>query len=510
MNTNYMSESVQNQEVGYVTKVRDFLIYLDGLPTVMINDLVQSDSSTSQDKGAGQARGFVSSLDEDSVEVLLLDDAVVKPGTMFRRLPNSLSISVGEYLIGRAINPLGVPIDGKGPLGITKTTKLADLEKVAPSIQMRQFIKNQFDTGVTLIDTLIPIGRGQRELVLGDARSGKTSFLIDLIVNQKDTGVICIYTSIGKPITDVRSLIDILKINQSLSHTIVIAASSTDTAPLIYLAPQTGLTVAEYFQQQGKDVLLILDDMGNHAKIYREIALLGSRAPGRESYPGDIFFAHAHLLERAGCFNPQAGSGTITALPVIELNLADFTTFIPTNLMAMTDGHILFRASYFSQGIRPAIDISLSVSRIGQQTQTKVQNLLSTRVKQVLAQASQLETISRFSAELPAQTQALLMQEQMIREILRQESLTKISKNIQVLMLGLTFTSFLKTKDLDFLKKHKQVLIEAFSTEAELKKLEAQALELDSDEELLDKLEEVAVVLEKITGGKGKYDTKTN
>lgn len=479
------------EEVGFVTDARDFLIHLNGLPTIRINDMVQNEQGV---------RGWVNALLKDKVEVLVLDEGDIRPGDIFKRLLDRLVVCVGDFLLGRAVNPLGVPIDGRGLLSKTRSSPSFDIDQQALGIRSRQFIKNQFDTGITLIDTLIPIGKGQRELVLGDARSGKGSFLIDLIVNQKGSGTICIYASIGKTVTEVRSLIDVLKNNNALDHTIVLAATSTDTAPLIYLAPQTAFAIAEYFQKQGRDVLLILDDLGTHAKIYREIALLGSRAPGRESYPGDIFYIHAHMLERAGFFTKEEGGGSITAIPVIELNLNDFTTFIPTNLMAMTDGHLLFRSSLYNRGQRPAIDISLSVSRIGQQTQNHVQNLLSSRVKQTLAMAMQLETVSRFSSELPPATQLILNSDKLIRAILKQEFLTRVPKEHQIMMLALVYTSFLKGKDEAFLSTHKDAIYASFDKDKYLSPLTKSVFSLKDDHELIDKLEELTPVLERITG----------
>ncbi|MDP3758570.1 MAG: F0F1 ATP synthase subunit alpha, partial [Candidatus Daviesbacteria bacterium] len=326
---------MNNQEVGYVVSSRNFLAYLDGFPSIRVNDMVESDNSL---------RGWVNATFEDKVEVLMLDDGIIKPKQQFRRLPNRLGVIAGDFLLGRAINPLGVPIDGGGILSRSKTGVNLELDVDAPGMQSREFITSQFLTGITLIDTLIPLGKGQRELVLGDAHSGKTGFLMDIIINQKNTGVICILALIGKPAVTVRNLIDTLRANKALSYTVVIATSSSEPAPLIFLTPKTAFTIAEYFQKKGKDVLLVLDDLGSHAKIYREISLLGNKSPGRESYPGDIFYQHAHLLERAGNFLPQYGGGSITALPVIELNLNDFTTLIPTNVMSMTDGHLLFKA----------------------------------------------------------------------------------------------------------------------------------------------------------------------
>lgn len=474
-------------EVGFVKSIRNFLIHLDGLPTVKVNDIVISEQGV---------RGWVSALLLDRVEVLLLDEGFVQPGHLFSRSGQKLNIPVGSFLLGRAINPLGIPIDGKGPLANTKTDATSDLDKTAPGIDSRRFIKEQLETGITLVDTLIPIGKGQRELIVGDARSGKTDFLIDVIINQKFTKVVCIYASIGKPIAEVRSLIDLLQQNQSLSHTIVVAASSTDLAPLIFLTPQTAFAIAEHFARTGQDVLVILDDMGNHAKIYREISLLGNRAPGRESYPGDIFYQHSHLLERAGSFNEKGGGGSITALPMIELNLNDFTTFIPTNLMSMTDGHLLFRSALYNQGQRPAIDISLSVSRVGQQTQNHLQNLLATRIKQVLAQATQLETVSRFSFELPYETRLVLQQKEAIEELIKQPPQTYIPREVQTVLLALCFTKIFEGKEPEFIKTRLKTLLSTLISDPELLRIAQASVKLNNERELLLAIDPIVKKLE--------------
>jgi len=479
----------QTQEVGYVVSTREFLIMLDGLPTVKINDMVQSETGL---------RGWVNSLLPDKVEVLMLDEGKVAPKQMFKRLDNRLGIAVGDFLLGRSINPLGVPIDGKGLLSVSKTIQILELDKTAPGIESRQFISEQFLTGITLIDTLIPLGQGQRELILGDAHSGKTGFLIDTIVNQKGTNVICIYASIGKPAVAIRNLIDTLRANKALEYTVVIATSSSEIAPLIFLTPKTAFTVAEYFQKQGRDVLLILDDLGFHAKIYREISLLGDKSPGRESYPGDIFYQHAHLIERAGNFLPSYGGGSITALPVIELNLTDFTTLIPTNLMSMTDGHLLFKSSLRSQGQIPAVDISLSVSRVGRQTQQHITNLLSTKVRQVLSQARDLETISRFSSELSAETQLTLRRKDLILELLKQDPFTPIPKPVQIILLALPFITFFSDKDKSFIEKYKKTLIEAFLKHPKLVDITKSVISLATEDQLIKALEEKTLILKGI------------
>ncbi len=476
-------------EIGYVTSSRDFLVYLDGFPSLKINDMVQSID--------GQ-RGWVNSLEEDQAEVLMLDEGKVTPTQQFIRLPDRLGVTVGDFLLGRAINPLGVPIDGKGLLSKQKNDPILSLDQPALGIESRQFISQQFVTGITLIDSLIPIGKGQRELVLGDAHSGKTGFIIDTIINQKTTGVICIVATIGKPSVVVRNLIDILRHNKALDNTIIVATSSSEPPPLIFLTPKTAFTIAEYFQKKGKDVLLILDDLGTHAKIYREMSLLGNKSPGRESYPGDIFYQHAHLLERAGNFLPQYGGGSITALPVMELNLSDFTTLIPTNLMSMTDGHLLFRASLHSQGQSPAVDISLSVSRVGRQTQDAVSNLLSAKIREILFTGEELETMAKFSSEMSAETQITLIRRELINELLKQDPLTSIAKEVQLILLALPFTSFMKDKNRRFIEKYKSTLIEAFSTHPQLTAITRYLPNFKTDDELIQALESAGAILSKL------------
>ncbi|MBI2597076.1 hypothetical protein HYW41_02880 [Candidatus Daviesbacteria bacterium] len=473
-------------EVGYVTSTRGFLVHLDGLPSIRINDMVASEENL---------RGWVSSIDKNQVEVLMLDEGVVYPKQQFKRLSARLGVSIGDFLLGRSINPLGIPIDGKGLLTRSKTNPSLELDKEAPGIEYRQFISKQFLTGITLIDTLIPLGKGQRELIMGDAHSGKTSLLLDIVINQKNTGVIVVFALIGRPSVVVKNLIEVLRSNKALDYTVVVATSSSDPAPLIFLTPKTAMTVSEYFQKKGKDVLLILDDLGSHAKIYREIALLSNKAPGRQSYPGDIFYQHAHLLERAGNFLPSNGGGSITALPTIELDLNDFTTLIPTNLMSMTDGHLLFKASLRATGQTPAIDISLSVSRVGRQTQDSVSNLLSMRVRQVLSEAADLETISRFASELPPETQLVLLRREQILELLKQDPLTPIPKQIQVILLALPFTTFFKDKNRSFVEKYKRAIIEAFLKDPRLIPITKAVNKLKTDEELIKLLEGAGGIL---------------
>ncbi len=474
--------SNSNQEIGYVIGSRNYLAYLDGLPTIRVEDIVESD---------GGIRGIINSLSPESVEVLLLDEGAISPGMSFHATGKKVTVGVGTFLLGRSINPLGLPIDGKGILEKTSTKEERELDRQAEGIDAREFINTQLTTGITLIDSLVPIGKGQRELVLGDNHSGVSNFLINLIVNQKDSDTICVYAAIGKPASFIRNLMNTLQVNNALSHTVIVATSSTEPTPLIFLTPKSALTIAEYFQQQGKDVLLILDDMGIHAKAYREISLLGGKSPGRESYPGDVFFTHARLLERAGKFNKEAGGGSITALPVMELQLTDFTGFIPTNLMSITDGHLLFKSNLYNKNQRPAIDIALSVSRVGRQTQHSVNNALSRRARQVLAKAQEMETLSRFSTELPAETQLILRQKTLIEEILAQDDLTTIPLHIQSILLALIFSTFLSDKNEGFIKKNKSILITAFTKDPLLTPIAQAVPRLKSDTELIAMLEKV-------------------
>lgn len=477
----------QKTEVGYVLSIQDYLVYLDGLPTIRINDLVENEQGI---------RGVVASLFPDKVEVWILDEGLVSPGQLFKRTEKKLSIYAGDFLLGRAINPLGIPIDGKGPVSKTRGTNL-ELYQNAPPMQARQFINDQFVSGIILIDTLMPLGKGQRQLILGDTHSGKTPFLIDLIVNQSKIGTTCIYTAVGKPLTAIRSMIDVLREIGALKNTCIVAATSSDASPLIFYTPYSSMSIAEYFQKQGRDVMIIFDDLGTHAKVYRELALLGGRSPGRESYPGDIFYTHARLLERAGKFNQGSGGGSITAIPIIELNLSDFTSFIPTNLMAMTDGHFIFSGELFAQGFRPAVDLPSSVSRVGRQTQNRLQNLLSQAIRQVLAEASTLETVSRFSAELPKQTQIILRQKSLIDEICKQEPLNFIPIEVQIMFLGLVFTSFLKDQNLYFLQKNKLKILE-FLSEPKISPFAKSLATLRSLDQLISKLELLVPKLKQI------------
>lgn len=465
-------------EVGYVKSVKGPIALLSGLPSARIFDLVAGEEG---------AMGFVSALYPHEVEVLLLKKDNVRPGEQFQPLTSGLSVPAGEFLLGRAIGPLGDPVDGRGK--IASRGKLTPLTDSVPGIAGRKFIDRQLVTGITMVDTLIPIGLGQRELILGDARSGKTGFLIDVVANQKHTGLICIYGCLAKPVGEVADLLKIFAKTKALDYTIMVASFATDPGPLIFITPQTAIAIASYFQKQGKDVLLILDDMGAHAKVYREISLLAQSSPGRQAYPGDIFYQHAHLLERAGSFSPQAGGGSITALPVMELDFTDFTSYIPTNLMSMTDGHLLFRSSLYGKGYRPSIDLFLSVSRVGRQTQTRLATDLAFKIRQLLTAAESLSTVASFSGELAVETQTLLKQKNMILEILRQPPLLFVSPQVQTVLLTLPFCSFFADKAENFFVAYRQELIDLFTKDRKLSLITKAIPSMKSVKELIEALE---------------------
>ncbi len=480
----------EQQEIGFVIGVQGRIAFVDGLPTVQVGELVETENN---------GLGYVGAILPERVEVYLLSTVDLEPGQAVRRKGEYLQLAVGDFLLGRVIDPIGRSLDGE-VVPAKKASEMSSVRIDQPAVGIggRRFITEQFDTGITLIDSVFPIGKGQRELILGESRSGKSSFLIDLVANQKGTGVVCVYVLIGKPLNEARDVCSRLAQAGLLEQTVVVTSVSLDPAPLIVLAPAAGISVAEFFQRQGKDVLIILDDMGAHARNYREMSLVSGRAPGRESYPGDIFYQQAKIMERAGCFSKEAGGGSITALPVMELSLADFSGFIPTNLMGMTDGHLLFKAGLAQQGKRPAIDLFFSVTRVGSQTQQRVQNMLSMRIKQVLARGAELEVVSRFGSELPFETQQILRQKEQIEELLIQEELVRVPLDSQVILLSLPFTKFLAGKDGVFVKNNIKKILAGLETEESLKSARKEVFAKKDLEELLSFLNTLTPVFEKM------------
>lgn len=467
----------QGEEIGLTRSVKNYLLQLEGLRHVSINDLLISENG---------AKALVSNLDEEFITALLLSGQTPQPKDIFKKAEEGISLHVSSELLGRSINPLGEIIDGGAPLPPNHTLKLST-DTVALGINYRAEIREQLETGITLVDTLVPIGKGQRELIFGEPRSGKTTFLIDILKNQKKSGVICIYTLIGKAGSEITEIIADLKRKEAMQNTIVVASDVRSGAPLIALAPETAFCLADYFRKQGKEVVLVLDDLGAHAKYLREISLLSRTLPGREAYPGDIFYRHAHLMERAGHYTKDAGGGTITLLPVIETELENFSTLIPTNLMASTDGHLYFRSNLRAEGYYPAIDSNESVTRVGKQTQHPFLREIAEKIRTLLAEYEELKNYGIFGTELGDKTQEGLRRGEITQELLKQEPNDYIPINTQILILSLLFTSHLKGFTADEVAKKKPQIIKTLSSPS-LQEMVGSSKDLG---DLLQKLEKV-------------------
>src|SRR3989344_1739123 len=491
------SAPTPTEEIGYAVSIKNYIVWVNGLPNIRLNEIVTTGDN---------AKGVVISIAEDLVGVLMLDEAAIKPKQDFKRTQQQLSIKVGTQLLGRMINPLSQPLDGKGM--ITIKDEPVTIEQAPRSIKSRERITDQFETGLSLVDMLVPVAKGQRELVLGDAHSGKTGFLLDTVINQRGRKIICVYAVIGKPINEISNVVKALEANKALEYTVVVSTSSSDKPPLIYLTPSVATTIAEYFQKRGNDVLMVLDDMGIHAKFYREISLSLGRPPGRESYPGDIFYQHAKLIERAGRFKKEYGGGSITALPVIETNLDDFSSFMTTNLMGMTDGHLLFSATRYHQGYRPSVDISLSVSRVGRQTQNLAQKGLADRIKALLSEANRLAAYSRFGSEISPQTLFTLKQGKQMEAILKQLPLNKIPILVQMILIGLIFTPFLQQKDEKFVEENKNTIVQYLTNKFNLSNYAKTVATFKDDEQFINSLSSLIPELEKITNAQVQAQVK--
>jgi F-type H+-transporting ATPase subunit alpha len=445
-------QASSKREVGFVISTQDYLVHIEGLPSAKMNDIVVTKSGS---------RALVSALNGDLVEALMLDAERPKPGDFLELSDLGLSLPFKANLFGRTINPLGIPLDGKAKL--PPGGERIDLDTVAPGIDGRTAITEQFYAGITVVDTLLPIGKGQRELILAEPRSGKRAFFLDVIVSQKERERICIYTAIGRAEVEVKRFAENVESAGAASYTVIVAATSDEAAPMITIAPAVSMSLAEYYRNLGKHVLLIFDDLASHAKYAREIALLAGRVPGRESYPADIFYQHSSLVERAGNFNDHYKNGSITLLPVIETNIENFTNLIPTNVMSQTDGHLLFSALRRAQGQYPAIEVDRSVTRVGRQTQIFIHKILSDRIRSLLAEFHELERYARFGSELSGETQLKIKRGKITEELLKQDPLTSIRHPVQILLLTLVFTGFFDKKNVDEVKSTKGKLVSVLS-----------------------------------------------
>ncbi|MCH7679693.1 F0F1 ATP synthase subunit alpha [candidate division KSB1 bacterium] len=419
--------TVELQEVGQVVQVGDGIARVYGLEKVMAGELVEFSDGL---------LGMALNLEEDNVGCVLFgDDVHIKEGDSAKRTGRIMEIPVGDAMLGRVINPLGQPIDGKGPI---KTDKVQLIEQKATGVVERQPVVEPLQTGIKAIDSMIPIGRGQRELIIGDRQTGKTALVIDTIINQKNTDVFCIYVAIGQKASSVAKVVKILEEKGAMDFTIVIAASASEPAPLQYIAPFAGAALGEYFRDDGKHALVVYDDLSKHAWAYRQLSLLLRRPPGREAYPGDVFYLHSRLLERAAKLSDELGGGSLTALPIIETQAGDVSAYIPTNVISITDGQIYLESNLFYAGVRPAINVGLSVSRVGGNAQTKAMKQVAGRLRLDLAQFRDLEAFAKFGSDLDKITQQQITRGQRMVEILKQGQYAPlvVEKQIAIIFLG--------------------------------------------------------------------------
>ena len=428
---------IDSNDVGTVISVGDGIANVYGLEKAMLGELLLFPN---------QVYGMVMNLESDSVGVVLLgNDQLVKEGDIVSRTKQVMEVPVGENMLGRVVNSLGQPIDG---LGEIKATRTRPIEVIAPGVIKRKSVDTPLETGITMIDAMTPIGRGQRELIIGDRQTGKTAIAIDAIINQKDKNVICIYVAIGQKNSTVAQIVDKLKRFKAMDYTIVVSASASEPAPLLYIAPYAGCAMAEEFMYQGKDVLIVYDDLSKHAVSYRALSLLLKRAPGREAYPGDVFYLHSRLLERACKLAPEFGGGSITALPIVETQSGDISAYIPTNVISITDGQIFLQADLFNAGQRPAIDSGLSVSRVGGDAQFKATKQVARSLKIELASYLEMKSFAQFGSDLDASTLAILKHGEALMAVLKQKQYGVYQLDKQVFDLYVA-----KNKYLDNLKK---------------------------------------------------------
>ena len=420
---NYASQT-QQDEIGYVIQVGDGIAKVHGLDKCKSNELLRFENGSF---------GMALNLEESCVSVVMLGtDVGIREGGLVKRTGRVVSVPVGEALIGRVVDALGQPIDGKGPID---SKELRPIERNAPGIIERKSVSVPLQTGIKAIDSMIPIGRGQRELIIGDRQTGKTVIATDTILNQKGKNVICIYVAIGQKRSTVAQLVDTLARGGAMDYTIVVSATASELAPLQYIAPYSGCTMGEYFMDQGKDVLIVYDDLSKHAVAYRALSLLIRRPPGREAYPGDVFYLHSRLLERAARVAPEYGGGSMTALPIIETQAGDVSAYIPTNVISITDGQIYLESELFHSGIRPAINPGISVSRVGGSAQIKAMKKAAGTLKLTYSQYRELQSFAQFGSDLDADTKTRLAQGERVVEVLKQDRSSPLDVALQVSIL---------------------------------------------------------------------------
>lgn len=440
------------EEVGTIVEVGDGIVKISGLSNCQSQEIltVESHSTGSGQAGKNKISAVALNLEEDSVGALILGDfSSIKAGDTVKRTKQILSIPAGDQLLGRVVDPLGNPLDGKGPIfsGKEKPT-LQFLENSAPNVLARESVNQPLHTGIKAIDSMIPIGKGQRELIIGDRQTGKTAIALDMIINQNKEGgkpAVCIYVAVGQKESKVAKIVETLKANNALSYSIVVSASASSPAAFWYLAPFAGCAIGEYFRDKGQDALIIYDDLSKHAWAYRQISLLLRRPPGREAYPGDVFYLHSRLLERSAKLNKEKGSGSLTAIPIIETQLGDVTAYIPTNVISITDGQIYLESDLFYQGTRPAVNVGLSVSRVGSAAQTKAMKKVAGKLRLQLAQFRELQAFVQFSSDVDEATKEKIQKGKIMSEVLKQTDLAPMPFEEQVLVIYAALNGYFNT-----------------------------------------------------------------
>ena len=452
----HYSDKTLRDETGNVIQVGDGIAKVFGLDQCRSNELL---------KFCNGSYGMALNLEENYVSAVLLGtDVGISEGSVVTRTGNVVSVPVGEAMIGRVVDALGQPIDGKGPIA---HSEIRPIERKAPGIIERKSVSVPLQTGIKAIDAMIPIGRGQRELIIGDRQTGKTVIATDTIINQKGKDVICIYVAIGQKQSTVAGIVDTLTKNGAMDYSIVVSASASEMAPLQYIAPYSGCTMGEYFMEQGKDVLIIYDDLSKHAVAYRALSLLIRRPPGREAYPGDVFYLHSRLLERAARLSPECGGGSLTALPIIETQAGDVSAYIPTNVISITDGQIFLETELFHAGVRPAVNPGISVSRVGGNAQIKAMKKVAGTLKLLYSQYRELQAFAQFGSDLDADTKRRLEQGARIVEVLKQDRNAPISVENQVAIMYAVTRDLLSDLPVDRVKDFEPFLFEYLGNHAE-------------------------------------------
>ena len=448
----YASE-LEVSEVGTVIQVADGIARVHGLEKAMQGELLEF---------PGEVYGMVMNLEEDNVGVVLLGSQKnISEGDTVKTTGRVVEVPVGDALLGRVVNALGQPIDDKGPI---QTDKYRQIERVASGVITRKSVDTPLQTGIKAIDSMVPIGRGQRELIIGDRQTGKTAIAIDTIINQKGQGVKCIYVAIGQKASTVASLVKTLEEFGAMSYTTVVAATASELAPLQYIAPYAGCAIGEEWMENGEDVLVIYDDLSKHATAYRTLSLLLRRPPGREAYPGDVFYLHSRLLERAARMSDEYGGGSLTALPIIETQAGDVSAYIPTNVISITDGQIYLETEMFNSGFRPAVNAGLSVSRVGGSAQIKAMKKIAAPIRVELAQYRELAAFAQFGSELDADTKEKLAQGERIREILKQPQYKPMPVQYQVIIIYVATNKYLLDVPVDDITRFEAELFEFLDT----------------------------------------------